>query len=93
MAHEQTFIDITDNPDLRRRIAEAIRRDTGRVVLGTADGPLVAVVPLNEDDRRPTGDFAGLKAAAGSWQDEDTDAMIAEIYAARRRSIRPPVEL
>jgi len=92
MAHEQTFIDITDNPELRRRIAEAMRRDAGRVVLGTADGPLVAVVPL-DDKPTHTDDFSGLKAAAGSWQDEDTDAMITEIYEARRRSIRPSAEL
>ncbi len=92
MAHEPTFIDITDNPELSRRIAEAMRRDPGRVVLGTADGPLAAVVPLGDEPTRPTGDFAGLKAAAGSWQDEDTDAMIAEIYEARHRSIRSPAE-
>jgi len=32
-------------------------------------------------------DFPGLIAAAGSWQDEDTDAMIAAIYADRARSM------
>lgn len=35
MTHEQTVIDIADNPELRRHIAEAIRRDAGRGVLGT----------------------------------------------------------
>lgn len=93
MAHEQPFIDITDNPELRSRIAEAIVGDGGRVVLGTADGPLVAVVPLDEEGARPSNDFAGLRAAAGSWQDEDADAMIAAIYEDRRRSSEPPVEI
>ena len=94
MAHEQTIIDITDNPELSRRIAEAMRGDAGRVVLRTADGPLAEVVPLDEAESvRPTGDFAGLEAAAGSWRDEDTDAMIAEIYASRHRTTRPPAEL
>ena len=94
MAHAQTIIDITDNPELSRRIAEAIKGDAGRVVLRTADGPLAAVVPLDKAESvQPTGDFAGLKAAAGSWRDEDTDAMIAEIYAARHRTTRPHPEL
>ncbi len=93
MAHEQTFIDITDNPELRSRIAEAMAGDGGRVVLGTADGPLVAVVPLDEEGVRLTNDFTGLRAAAGSWQDEDADAMIAAIYEDRRRSSQPHINI
>ena len=53
MAHEQTYIDLSDNPELSRRIASAMRSETGRVVLGTADGPLAEIVPLTETPTRP----------------------------------------
>jgi len=92
MAHGQEFIDISNNPDLLR-LAEDVRRTDVRMVLGTKDTPLVAIVPLTNDDERPTRSFAGLTAAAGSWQDEDTDTMLAEIYEDRQRSTRPPAEL
>lgn len=92
MAHEQEFIDISNNPDLLRFVEDVRRKDV-RVVLGTKDTPLVAMVPLTDDDRHPTRDFAGLVAAAGSWQDEDTDTMLAEIYEDRQRSIRASIEL
>ncbi len=38
-------------------------------------------------NKRSLSDFPGLIAAAGSWQGEDTDAMIAAIYADRARSM------
>ena len=92
MVHEQEFIDISNNPDLLQ-LAEDVRRKDVRVVLGTKDTPLVAIVPLTNDDEHPTRSFAGLTAAAGSWQDEDTDTMLAEIYENRQRSVRLPIEL
>lgn len=55
MTHEQTYIDLTDNPELSRRIAEAVRGEGGRVVLGTVDGPIAAVVPLDDTAAGPTG--------------------------------------
>ncbi len=88
MAHDPHFIDITDNADLLR-LAEEVREIPRRVVLGMGDTPLVAVVPLTNGERHPTHAFAGLAAAAGSWQDEDTDAMLAEIYEDRQRSLFP----
>ena len=90
MAHGQEFIDISNNPDLLR-LAEDVRRKDVRVVLGMKDTPLVAIVPLTNDDERPTRSFAGLTAAAGSWQDEDTDTMFADILADRLRSVCSPV--
>jgi hypothetical protein len=37
--------------------------------------------------------YEAFRSAAGSWADVDTDKLIEGIYAMRRRSNRPPVEL
>lgn len=41
---------------------------------------------------RTAEDDAAFRAAAGSWNDIDTDKLLADIYADRRRSARPSVE-
>jgi hypothetical protein len=37
--------------------------------------------------------YEAIRAAAGGWKDVDTDKLIADIYADRSVSDRPPVEL
>ncbi len=44
--------------------------------------------------REPTAeDIAAFEAAAGGWEDVDTDQFLKDIYENRRISTRPPVEL
>ncbi len=44
--------------------------------------------------REPTvEDIAAFEAAAGGWEDVDTDQFLKDIYENRRISTRPPVEL
>lgn len=44
--------------------------------------------------REPTAeDIAAFEAAAGGWEDVDTDQFLKDSYENRRISTRPPVEL
>lgn len=57
---------------------------------------MIVPLPRKSSSRRkkPTlEDYEAFRSAAGSWADVDTDKLIEDIYAMRRRSNRPPVEL
>lgn len=81
------------DPDLARastlafsgRIGDAVREPT-------EDGLSIA----DEANRRPSAEqvarsIAGIRAAAGSWKDIDTEAFKAYIRERRRTSSRPPI--
>lgn len=94
--HEQT-IDVSDIPDILH-LAEEVHRAGERRVLRKDGEDLAMVVPLprirKKRFRKPTAaDIEAFRSAAGSWGDIDADALIAEIYATRRKSNRPPAEL
>lgn len=90
-------IDVADFPELRR-IADEVQQ-TGEPRLLQRDGEdLAVIVPIAEarrSARRPKteADHQAFLSAAGGWADLDTDKLVADIYADRRRSNRPPIEL
>jgi hypothetical protein len=97
MAEYITPIDIGDTPDLLQ-LAEEVHRSHQSRVLRHEGEDLAMIVPLPRKQpsrrKKPTSeDYEAFRSAAGSWADVDTDKLIEDIYAMRRRSNRPPVEL
>ena len=92
-----TPIDITNIPELVR-IAEEVEA-TKRPRELKRENKTVAVImparraPAKKKREKTQADYEAFKSAAGGWKDIDTDKLIANIYASRRRSNRPPVEL
>ena len=93
-----TPIDITNMPELVK-IAEEVdatktprelRRENKPVALIT---PVTGAKKAKKQKAKTKADYEAFKSAAGGWKDIDTDKLIANIYASRRRSNRPPVEL
>lgn len=97
MTERITPIDIGDTPELLR-LAEEVHRSYESRVLRHEGEDLAMIVPLPRKQpsrrKKPTPeDYEAFRSAAGSWADVDTDKLIEDIYAMRRRSNRPPVEL
>jgi hypothetical protein len=99
MAEHAKPIDISNIPELLQ-LAEEVHRSHEPRVLRRNTEDLAMVVPLprtKKADRHARAkteeDIEAFHSAAGSWADVDTDKLIADIYATRRRSNRPPVEL
>ncbi len=90
-------LDISDAPELLR-IAEEVQAANAPRVLRRGDDELAVIIPLpsaalpRKQRTRTAEDHAAFLASAGSWVDEDTDALTAKIYESRRTS-RPPVDL
>ncbi|HET7036974.1 MAG TPA: hypothetical protein VFI42_14920 [Thermomicrobiaceae bacterium] len=97
MSRQPRAIDVADFPELRR-IADEVNQ-TGEPRLLQRDGEdLAIIVPITElrrPSRRPKteADYQAFLSSAGGWADLDTDKLVADIYADRRRSNRPPLEL
>lgn len=95
MAEALKPLDITNLPDLVR-LAEEVRT-TGMPRLLRRDREEIAMlVPVAPKRRRGArtrtkADYEALLASAGSWKDEDTDALIARIYESRDPVLRSPV--
>ena len=93
-------IDITDVPELAR-IAEEVRSSGEARILRRAGEDIAILSPataLHDPKRGPRSrtkeDRQAFLAAGGGWKGlVDTDQLIADTYASRRRSSRPPVEL
>jgi hypothetical protein len=98
MAEHVQCVDITDAPEILH-LAEEVRRAGEPRVLQKDREDLVMMVPLPQPKARRRGrrktqaDYEAFRSAAGGWADVDTDKLIEDIYAMRRRSNRPPVEL
>lgn len=88
MAGNPKPIPVTDETDLPRLLDEAAR---GPVLL-ERDGELFRLVREDDIAYEPDVELvrANLAATLGSWSDVDVDAMIADIYEARRAGSRPP---
>ena len=91
-------IDVSCVPELLG-VAEEVR-NTGEPRLLRKDGEdLAIVVPVKPASRRlarrprTKADYEAFRSAAGGWKDVDTDRLISDIYADRRVSNRPAVEL
>ena len=84
-------------PDLARIVEEVEATKKPREL--RRDNKTVAViapakkVPAKKKREKTKADYEAFKSAAGGWKDIDTDKLIADIYAARRQSNRPPVKL
>jgi hypothetical protein len=94
---ELRTIDVGDIPALLR-IAEEVATTREPRLLRRGGETLAMLSPLRPTRKRPTRapkatDRAAFRAAAGSWHDVDTDKLVADIYAGRRRSSRPPIQL
>jgi hypothetical protein len=92
-------IDISNMPDLVR-IAEEVEA-TKKPLKLTRDRKTVAIlmpVATAETPRKKRAktkaDYEAFRAAFGSWKDVDTEALLKNIHADRRRTnTRPPVKL
>lgn len=91
-------INVSDVPELLR-IAEEVRNSNEPRLLRRDDEDLAILVPVARLRRRRAprlgskANYEAFRSAAGGWKDVDTDKLIADIYADRRMSDRPPVEL
>lgn len=99
MAEHMKSIDVSEAPELLR-LAEEVNRTHEARVLRREGEDLAVVVPLpkpapkrSRGRPRTSADYEAFRSAAGSWSDVDTDRLLADIYADRERSDRPPVEL
>src|SRR5947209_3613477 len=97
MAEHTRRIDVSDEPALLR-LAEEVQSSNEPRVLRRDGEDLAMVVPIPPRGRsrpkaRTAADYAAFRRAAGSWADVDTDRLIDDIYATRRRSNRPSIEL
>jgi len=98
MAEHAKPIDISEMPDLLR-LAEEVRSTNEPRLLTRNSEELAVVVPVAAHAKKRRGrvktkaDYEAFRGAAGGWADVDTDRLIEDIYEARRRSIRPPIEL
>ena len=94
-----TPIDISNNPELMRLAEEVARTKKPRELM--RDRETVAILMPATTKQTPRkkrtktkADYEAFRSAAGGWNDVDTDQLMADIYADRRRSnSRPPVEL
>jgi len=98
MRREAMSIDVSHMPELLRLAEEVGASGEPRIL--KRDGEALAVVtPIVSRSRLRGGrvkskaDLEAFHASAGAWKDVDTDKLVAEIYADRRRSVRPAPEL
>jgi hypothetical protein len=89
-------IDVGDSPEIMR-LVEEVRASNEPRLLRRDGEDLVIVLPAKQGRRssrtKTPADYAAFRSAAGSWQDIDTDKLIADIYESRRRSSRPSIDL
>ena len=98
IAKEFKAVDISDAPELLR-LAEEVRASREPRLLRRNGEDLAVLTPLAHAPRRrhtrtkTSADLETFRSSAGSWENVDTDRLIADIYASRERSTRPPIEL
>jgi hypothetical protein len=98
MARELRAMDIDDAPELAR-VAEEVRHTNEPRVLRLRGEDVAILRPVKRPNKRrktrekAEADYEAFRSAAGGWHDVDTDKLIADIYASRSISGRPPVEL
>jgi hypothetical protein len=91
-----TPIDISNIPELAR-IAEEVEATRTPRELKRENKTVAVIVPAKKSapkERAKTkADYEAFFSAFGSWKDVDTDRLLKNIYATRKRSNRPPLEL
>ncbi len=97
MTDDTVAVDIDAIPELARLVEEVCATGTRRVLRRNSEN--VAVLIPAPRPRRRRGkvlskeDLEAFLSSAGGWADMDTDTLVANIYADRRASNRPPIEL
>jgi hypothetical protein len=96
MSHP-TPIDITTMPELSR-IVEKVEATRKPLELRRENRVVAVIAPAKNTQAhmkrgKTKADYEAFKSAAGGWKDIDTDKLIENIYAIRRRSNRPPVKI
>ncbi len=100
MSHP-TPIDITTIPDLARIVEEVeatkkpreLVRDNKPVALITLVTSAAGKATKWKAKAKTKADYEAFFSAFGSWKDVDTARLLKNIYATRKRSNRPPIEL
>ena len=98
MAAHPAPIDISNIPDLVR-IAEEVNNTKKSRVLTVSRRTLAVLMPVEtagapkEKRGKTKADYEAFRKAAGSWKDMDVEKFKANIYASRRLSTRPLVNL
>jgi hypothetical protein len=95
MSTERIHIDATDHPGLSQLARQV--RESGKphvIHLGTEEVAVISPAPRRRAPHVITeADRQAFLEALGGWKDVDTDKFLADIYAARRASDPPRVEL
>jgi len=99
MRREQKALDVSASPDLLKLAEEVSRSGMPRKLRRNGE-TLAIIAPFSDKRLRrlkkrdlTAQDIADFESAAGSWADVDTDQLLADIYAHREMSYRPPLEL
>ncbi len=93
-----TPIDITTIPELAR-IAEEVEASRKPRELVRDNKPVAVITPVTptrkatKQGAKTKANYEAFRSAAGGWKDLDTDKLIANIDATRRRSNHPPIKL
>ncbi len=81
-------------------VLNKVREERRTVVVEYANGEKLVIKPMlpakksvRRSGKRSKADIEAFRASAGTWQDEDVDTFIHNIYESRQNSSRPPVEL
>src|SRR5947209_13455194 len=91
--------DISNHPDLLRLAEEVNTTKSPRKLMRDNETlavvmPVGTILPAKKKRAKTKADYEAFKSAAGSWKEVDTDKLIKNIYAARRRSnTRPPIKV
>jgi hypothetical protein len=99
MTTNPTPIDISNNPELLRLAEEVEATKTPRKLARQNKIVALLMPAISKQTRRKMrvktkADYEAFRSAAGGWNDVDTDQLIADLYADRRRSnSRPPINL
>ncbi len=94
-----TPIDISNNPELMRLAEEVARTKKPRELMRDRETVAILMPATTKQTPRKTrtktkADYAAFRSAAGGWNEVNTDQLMTDIYADRRRSnSRPPIEL
>ena len=99
MTTNPTPIDISNNPELLRLAEEVEATKTPRKL--TRQNKIVALLmpAISKQTPRKTrgktkADYEAFRSVAGGWKDVDTDQLMTDLYADRRRSNnRSPIKL
>jgi hypothetical protein len=95
---EPKRFDISSIPELLS-IAHEVQRTHEPRLLREDNEDVAILMPIKPAPKRrrvaakSKKDYEAFKSAAGGWKDVDTDQLITDMYADRRISNRPPVEL